>query len=119
MYLGALNADVPDYDAELGRLGDNASARTEAVSLFANNFFPQEQLGAIERMCETADGVMALETIMEAMKDGGPSADQIAAARMDEGALKQMMLDDRYHNPTKRDPNFVRQVEEGFKKIYG
>lgn len=119
MYLGALNADVPDYDAELARLGDNASARTEAVSLFANNFFPQEQLSAIERMCETADGVMALETIMEAMKDGGPSADQIAAARMDEGALKQMMLDDRYHNPTKRDPNFVRQVEEGFKKIYG
>lgn len=119
MYLGALNADVPDFDAEIKRLGDNASARTEAVSLFANNFFPQDQLGAIERMCETADGVMALETIMEAMKDGGPSADQIGATRMDENTLKQMMLDDRYHNPSKRDPNFIRQVEEGFKKIYG
>ena len=118
MYLGALNADVPDYDAELARLGDNASARTEAVSLFANQFFPEEQLGAIERMCETADGVMALETIMEAMKDGGPTSEQMGMARMDEKQLQQMMLDDRYHNPTKRDPNFVRQVEEGFRKLY-
>ena len=118
MYLGALNADVPDYDTELSRLGDNASARTEAVSLFANQFFPEEQLGAIERMCETADGVMALETIMEAMKDGGPTSEQMGMARMDEKQLQQMMLDDRYHNPTKRDPNFVRQVEEGFRKLY-
>ena len=119
MYLDALNADVPDYDAELARLGDNASARTEAVSLFANQFFPEDQLGAIERMCETADGVMALETIMEAMKDGGPSADQVGMARMNEDQLRQMMLDDRYHNPSKRDANFVRQVDEGFKKLYG
>ena len=118
MYLGAINADVPDYDAELARLGDNASARTEAVSLFANQFFPEEQLGAIERMCETADGIMALETIMEAMKDGGPTSEQMGMARMDEKQLQQMMLDDRYHNPTKRDPNFVRQVEEGFRKLY-
>lgn len=119
MYLSALNADVPDYDSELARLGDNATARTEAVSLFANQFFPEEQLGAIERMCETADGVMALETIMEAMKDGGPSTDQVGMARMNEDQLRQMMLDDRYHNPSKRDANFVRQVDEGFKKLYG
>ena len=119
MYLSALNEDVPDYDAELARLGDNATARTEAVSLFANQFFPEEQLGAIERMCETADGVMALETIMEAMKDGGPSTDQVGMARMNEDQLRQMMLDDRYHNPAKRDANFVRQVDEGFKKLYG
>ena len=119
MYTEALNADVHDYDAEVGKLGDNASARTEAVSLFANQFFPEEQLGAIERMCETAEGVMALETMMGAVKQSGPSSDQMPSSQTNEAELKQMMLDDRYHNPAKRDQNYVRQVEEGFKRIYG
>lgn len=119
MYMTALNAGAPDYDAEVQKLGDNASARTEAVSLFANQFFPEEQLGAIERMCETAEGVMALETIMSAVRDAAPSSEQVSTSQVSEAQLKQMMLDERYHNPSKRDPNFVRQVEEGFSKLYG
>jgi hypothetical protein len=39
--------------------------------------------------------------------------------QISEGDLKSMMMDDRYHNPTKRDPEFVKMVEQGFKKIYG
>mgnify|MGYP003670938940 FL=1 len=119
MYMSAINSDVPDFEAELQRLGDNANARTEAVSLFANQFFPEEQLGAIERMCETADGVLALETIMESMRDGGPSSSGSSIGQINEAQLQQMMLDDRYHNPSKRDKDFVRQVEQGFKKLYG
>lgn len=119
MYINAINADVPDYDQELSRLGDNANARTEAVSLFANQFFPEEQLGAIERMCETADGVMALETIMNAMKQTGPSVDGTPAGVLNEKALQQMMNDPRYHDPARRDENFVKQVESGFQKLYG
>lgn len=119
MYINAINADVPDYDAEVSKLGDNANARTEAVSLFANQFFPQEQLGAIERMCETADGVMALETIMEAMRDTTPQNGSMSINNISEADLQQMMLDDRYHNPAKRDKAFIAQVEQGFKKLYG
>lgn len=119
MYLNAINADVPDYDAELEKLGDNANARTEAVSLFANQMFPEEQLPAIERMCETADGVMALETIMNAMKQGGPATDGTAVGMISETQLQQMMNDPRYHDPARRDPNYVQQVEAGFKKLYG
>jgi len=119
MYMEALNEGVPDYDSELSKLGDSANDRTEAVSLFANQFFPESQLGAIERMCETADGVMALETIMENMRDSSPSLGGTAPSGVNEAQLQQMMLDDRYHNPTKRDKEFVRQVEDGFKKLYG
>ena len=119
MYLNALNADVPDYDEEVSKLGDNANARTEAASLFANQFFPEEQLPAIERMCETAEGVMVLETIMEAMKQAGPSADGTPLGAINEQQLQQMMNDPRYHDPARRDKNFVAQVEQGFKKLYG
>ena len=118
MYVNAVNADVPDYDAELEKLGDNANARTEAASLFANQFFPEEILGAVERMCETAEGIMVLEHVMEAMREGGPSNGAVEVSRETEADLRQMMLDPRYHDPARRDPTFVKQVDDGFKRMF-
>ena len=117
MYVNAVNADVPDYDAEIEKLGDNASARTEAASLFANQFFPEEMLGAVERMCETAEGIMVLEHVMDAMREGGPSNGAVEVSRETEADLRQMMLDPRYHDPARRDPTFVKQVDDGFKRM--
>jgi len=118
MYVNAVNADVPDYDAELEKLGYNANARTEAASLFANQFFPEEMLGAVERMCETAEGIMVLEHVMEAMREGGPSNGAVEVSRETEADLRQMMLDPRYHDPARRDPTFVKQVDDGFKRMF-
>ena len=118
MYVNAVNADVPDYDAEVEKLGDNASARTEAASLFANQFFPEEMLGAVERMCETAEGIMVVEHIMDALKEGGPSNGAVEVSRETEADLRQMMLDPRYHDPARRDPTFVKQVDDGFKRMF-
>jgi hypothetical protein len=118
MYAQAINADVPDYNAEVAKLGDNASARTEAASLFANQFFPDEMLGAVERMCETAEGIMVLEHVMEAMREGGPSNGAVEVSRETEADLRQKMLDPRYHDPARRDPTFVKEVDDGFKRIF-
>ena len=118
MYVNAINADVPDYDAEVEKLGDNASARTEAASLFANQFFPEEMLGAVERMCETAEGIMVIEHVMDALKEGGPSNGAVEVSRETESDLRQMMLDPRYHDPARRDPTFVKQVDDGFKRMF-
>lgn len=118
MYVNAINADVPDYDAEVAKLGDNANARTEAASLFANQFFPEKMLGAVERMCETAEGIMVVEHIMEALKEGGPSNGAVEVSRETEADLRQMMLDPRYHDPARRDPTFVKQVDDGFKRVF-
>ena len=118
MYAQAINADVPDFDAELAKLGDNANARTEAASLFANQFFPDEMLGAVERMCETAEGIMVLEHVMEAMREGGPSNGAVEVSRETEADLRQKMLDPRYHDPARRDPTFVKEVDDGFKRIF-
>lgn len=119
MYAQAVMGSQPDLEAEAKRLGDNAKARVEAASLFANKFFPAEVTPAIERMCETAEGIMALEIIMEAMKDGSFSNNSSNTSRITEQSLQEMMRDERYFSPTKRDPYFVKQVEEGFKKLYG
>jgi hypothetical protein len=117
MYAQAISGTQPDLEAEAKRLGDNANDRINAASAFANKFFPQEALPAIERMCESADGIIALEVIMDALKDGSFSSDSTPAGRLDEGKLQEMMRDERYWKT--RDPHFIKEVSEGFKRLYG
>ena len=122
MYAKAYESMKPpevNMEAEAKKLGDNANQRIEAASVFANKFFPESALPAIERMCETHEGIVALEHIMEAMKDGSFSGNTSPTPRMNEQTLREMMQDDRYHNPARRDPHFIKQVEEGFRKLYG
>ena len=109
----------PDLEKEASSLGDNAKARIESASLFANKFFPEEAMPAIERMCEGADGIIALEAIMAAMKEPSMGTPTGTADAISEASLNEMMRDERYWNPRTRDDNFVKQVDSGFKKLYG
>lgn len=117
MYASAIMGTQPDLESEAKRLGDNANDRITAASAFANKFFPQDALPAIERMCESAEGIIALEAIMDALKDGSFSTDSAPAGRLDEGKLQEMMRDERYWKT--RDPHFIKEVSEGFKRLYG
>ena len=118
MYMSALPEEV-DIEAESSRLGDDSESRIEAASLFANQFFPEEAIPAIERMCESAEGIIALESIMQAMRDPSVSDQTNISSNFNEVELLEMQKDERYWNPAKRDNNFVKQVNEGYKKIYG
>lgn len=116
MYAEAIGDSQPDIQAEAQKLGDNAEQRIEAASLFANKFFPEAALPAIERMCESHEGIVALEAIMEAMKDGSFAGDTQPTAGASEKELREMMNDPRYWR--ERDPLFIKQVTEGFQQMY-
>ena len=109
----------PDLEVEAQKLGENADVRIQAASMFASKFFPTESLPAIERMCESHEGIIALEAIQEALKGGSFAGNTQPTAGLNEAKLREMMSDPRYHNPRDRDPNFVREVEEGYKQVYG
>jgi len=116
MYAQAISANQPDLDAEMAKLGDNANARIDAASAFANKFFPSSALPAIERMCETHEGIIALEAIQEAMKDGTFSEPVQAAGRISQDDLNEMM---RHPDYWKDGSQVRKQVEAGFKELYG
>jgi hypothetical protein len=118
MYMNGMGPE-PDMEAEAAKLGENSSARIEAANLFANQFFPEEAIPAIERMCETSEGIIALEAIMSAMKDPSVSEQNNIAANFSEVELQDMMKDERYWNPARRDDNWVNKVNEGYQKLYG
>lgn len=118
LYASALPQEV-DLESEAANLGDNAEARIEAASLFANKFFPEDVLPAIERMCETSDGIVALEFMMQQMQDPSVSDATPATGSLTQAKLEEMMRDPRYSNISQRDPHYVKMVDEGFKKLYG
>jgi hypothetical protein len=116
MYAQAVGGQEPDLDAEAAKLGDNANDRIQAASMFANKFFPEQAIPAVERMCESHEGILALEAVMEAMKDGSFTAETQPSAGQSEADLREMMNDPRYYKD--RDPHFVKQVTEGFQALY-
>lgn len=118
MYSNAINAHLPDLDAEKTKLGENADARIEAVQLWAGKFFQEDQLDALERLGETASGIEVLEKIMSTINSNSVSANIESAAQINEAELRSMMLDPRYHKQGERDPAFVKQVQDGFAQLY-
>ncbi len=118
LYMNAL-PEQPNLEEEAKQLGESAGSRIEAASLFANKFFPEDAMPAIERMCEGADGILALEAIMTAMKEPSMNVETGTADALTEASLNEMMRDERYWNPRVRDDNYVKQVQSGFKKLYG
>lgn len=117
-YLAAQPQEI-DFDAETKKLGENSNARIEAASLFANKFFPEEVIPAVERMCETSDGIIALEFLMEKMQDPSVSETTPAVGALSQAKLEEMMRDPRYHDRQQQDSNFIKTVNDGFQKLYG
>lgn len=120
MYRQSIEGDAPDFDAEEKKLGDNAKQRIEAASLFVHKHVPKDSIDAMHELFKTAEGVKAVEGIMQAMRGGTVGdGDGPAPGQLTEAKLREMMSDERYWNPTKRDPNFVKEVEAGFQKLHG
>ena len=116
--LQRLMPEQPNLDAEIEKLGDNANARIEAVALWAQKNVPGDFQSEIVRLGETAEGVQLLEHFMNAMSDETVGGDSVAAAVLSEDDLRTMMRDPRYWDASRRDPGYVKQVDEGFAKLY-
>jgi len=118
MYVNAINANQPDIEAEFQNLGDNAQDRVNAVELWANANFKEEHMDAIRMLGSTAKGIEVMEILMEQLRGSQMNGQAQPAGVPSEADLTAMMKDPRYWNPKDRDPNFIKQVDEGFSKIF-
>ena len=74
---------------------------------------------AIANMASTAEGVKAIEEIMNLTKDTNIPTTQTqidVSANADD--LKTMLNDPRYWDSSRRDPAYVRRVTELYEKAY-
>lgn len=116
--LARLIPDGPDLDAETAKLGDNANARIEAVSLWAQKNIPEEFGNEVMRIGETADGVRMLEHLMGQLEGSSLNGDATSPTVLSLDELNTMMRDPRYWDASRRDPGYVKQVDDGFAKLY-
>ena len=82
--------------------------------------FGQKALPAdvLANMSSSYEGVLALHRLMQSEEPGlnSEGTSTVAVGAKDEDALKAMMRDPRYWKD--RDPEFIKQVTEGFESVY-
>lgn len=106
-----------DPSQEIAKLGENGQARVDAVDAWVTKTFTEpDELKAILLLGSTASGVKVLERLMGA-KVPTMDDDSVVEAGLTADDLRKMQGDPRYWDATKRDPAFVKKIEEGWQKL--
>ncbi|MGE4553692.1 MAG: hypothetical protein AB7D57_11305 [Desulfovibrionaceae bacterium] len=99
-----------------GTAGVLDSARRAAVALGGDELLAAlEETGAGDRAAVITALARVAPMLLEGrLRNGTPAgAEPLSKAR-----LREMMRDPRYLDPSRRDPEFVRQVQRGFETLY-
>ena len=120
-YIDSYLGNMPDIEREKEKLGENANARLDAVNSWASSFFSTEEYEAIVgTLGATAEGIEALEGMMQTQRQSISSANQVTQPErpLTLEDVRGMMKDKRYYDPRERDASFVRKVDEAFSRLY-
>jgi len=120
-YIDSFISQQPDLNREMEKLGENANARLDAVNSWASSFFSPEEYEAVATtLGATAEGIEALERMMQTTVQSVSRANTVAQPdrplTLDD--VRNMMKDKRYFDPKERDQSFVRKVDEAFARLY-
>tara|TARA_Y100000401_G_scaffold111078_1_gene108949 strand:- start:6684 stop:7472 length:789 start_codon:yes stop_codon:yes gene_type:complete len=119
-YVDFMQSSVPDIDAEMEKLGENANDRLNAVNSWAQSFFPPEEFETIVSTLGTsAQGIAVLERIQDSMKSSMGRSESVAQPERELSIadVKQMMNDKRYYDSRHRDADYVRKVDEAWARL--
>ena len=119
MFINNAISALPDINAEMQNLGDNARERIEAAELWSKKNLSPEAYNTFSSIAATANGVKAIEEIMKLTKDSPiPTTPTQVSVTPDLQDLKSMMNDPRYFDSNQRDPSYVKRVTELYEKAY-
>ena len=112
-------ATLPDVNAEMEKLGDNAKERIEASELWSKKNLSPDSYSTFSSLAATAEGVKVIEEIMKLTKDSPiPTTPTQVSVTPNEDDLKSMLQDPRHWDSSKRDPAYVKRVTELYEKAY-
>jgi hypothetical protein len=120
-YVESIGSMLPDRAAEIAKLGENGRDRLDAAMLWAQANVPERQREWLISVSDRAEAVEFVEwarTVAGDPRQGDrtssavpngppPSADE----------LRAMQGDPRYYDPRRRDKDFVRKVDEGYRHL--
>lgn len=112
-------AEQFEAERQLERLRDHFGGEerfrrvAQQLSAWGRAKLPQPVFGALST---TLEGVLAMERMMQGDEPAMPR-DVASPDAQDEGELRKMMRDPRYWRA--REPEFVKRVTEGFRRLVG
>ena len=83
-----------------------------AINTFGEKFLPRD---AFESLCATPQGIQSIYKMMQSMEPD-VRTEKNANEILSDDALRRMMRDPKYWRDA--DPEYVRKIENGFKKLY-
>lgn len=115
---------VEEQEAELEELGgkEKATEQIKKVRLFLKSRLSPESYNTLVATSTTAAQIKALDELRKlASVQSAPPDDPASdvSDNLTEQDLRALMKKPEYHDPSKRDHNLVKKVEDGFKKLYG
>jgi len=118
-YVEMMQGQQPNIEEELKALGENGNVRLDAVNAWASKTFPPEEYEAIQfSLGATAQGIQAIERIMDLQKSGVKSEQYTQPEKkLTIKDARQMMNDKRYFDPRYRDETYVAKVDQLFRML--
>lgn len=83
-----------------------------AINTFGEKYLPRD---AFDALCATPQGIRSMYAMMQSMEPH-VQTDDLSSKNLTDSELRRMMRDPKYWRD--HDPEYVRKIENGFKKLY-
>lgn len=83
-----------------------------AINMFGEKYLPKD---AFNSLCSTPQGIRSIYAMMQSMEPQ-VQTDDSQSKNLTDNELRRMMRDPKYWRD--QDPEYVRKIENGFKKLY-
>ncbi len=91
---------------------EKMNAALHAINSFGEKFLPRD---AFDALCASPQGICSVYQMMQSMEPS-VQTDDADAKNLSDAELRRMMRDPKYWRDM--DPEYVRKIENGFKKLY-
>ena len=109
---------LPNREAEMQNLGDNAKERVESADLWAKKNLSETAYNTMAKLSGTAEGIKAIEEIMNLGKSNVmPNQPTAIDAKPSLQDLRGMMQDPRYWKDGEKDPAYIDRVGKLFEQL--
>ena len=118
-YLEVQASTLPNLDAVMKELGDNAKDRIGATDSWLAANMPPALYDAVAQHANSKEYIEAMEWLVDKVREPNYSQEegQHAPGKLTLEELRQMQDDPRYWRD--KDENFIRKVQEGYKRLFG
>ena len=109
---------MPDPQAELQKLGENAGERIAQMNAWGSKHIPVELQDAAAQIMQTAEGFELVEHLMN-LSASSVSPDGLSpASPLTKESIMEAQNDPRYWDDNRRDMGYVRRVDEMWQNYF-